>query len=349
MKKLKKILLSILILFTINLSIGYSYADDIENNLATMKNEKINIQLFRFSGNDRYETSVILSDFISILGSQRIFLANGENFADALFGGPLAASYNSPILLTTKDKLPSIVERKIIDLKIKNLTILGGENSVSSEVEQKLINMGIKVDRIAGIDRFETARKISLKRGEVLQAKNGESIAYASGVNFADALAASPFIYYDDMNSTLPENNIPVLNYIPYNNESAKNDIRYIFGGINSIPDKAIENMKITTRFSGEDRYSTSVEIAKECEKKLNMKINTVFIASGDDFPDALSVGPIAARHGSVILLTSKDYLSPDVKSFLMKRNIQRINIIGGNSAISDSVENEIRMMYLRK
>lgn len=343
MKKIGKLILAAIALVMVNPLRGNSE----EKNYLIANAEKNNsaVQIFRYYGNDRFETSTILSNLLSIKGSEHIFLVNGENFADALFSGPLASVSNSPILLTKKGELPKVVENKIAEMKVKRVTIVGGLSSVSVDIENKVKKMGIVVDRISGSDRFETAKKLSDARASVLGSKSSEKIAYASGTNFADALSATPFIYYDDVANILPQNNKPIVEYIPYKNESNKGNTLYIFGGINSVPQN-VNSEYVTTRFSGADRYATSVEIAKECEKKLNNKINTVFIASGEDFPDALSVGPIVARHGSVVLLTEKNTLNAEVAGFISERQIDRINIIGGESTISKNVVNEILELH---
>lgn len=61
-----------------------------------------------------------------------------------------------------------------------------------------------------------------------------------------------------------------------------------------------------TERIYGIDRYETSLNIAK---KIYEIKpFNEVFIASGENYPDALSAAPIAAIKEIPIILTRKMY-----------------------------------------
>ena len=52
-------------------------------------------------GNTRYDTNKIILDTFStfVLGFNKIYIASGENFPDALVAAPLAGCYASPLLL----------------------------------------------------------------------------------------------------------------------------------------------------------------------------------------------------------------------------------------------------------
>ena len=85
--------------------------------------EKVEIK--RISGKNRYETSAKISREYATQGND-IILASGENFADALAGGPLSIDINAPILLTQKGTLPKEVElerNRLNPKKTDNLTI----------------------------------------------------------------------------------------------------------------------------------------------------------------------------------------------------------------------------------
>jgi 2',3'-cyclic-nucleotide 2'-phosphodiesterase/3'-nucleotidase/5'-nucleotidase len=84
----------------------------------------------RVGGKDRFETSLKLA---TELGSvkEKVFLATGWGFADALTGSVLAAKEGAPVILVNKDKLSTAVE-ELVDSKY--VTILGGENVVSEGV-----------------------------------------------------------------------------------------------------------------------------------------------------------------------------------------------------------------------
>ena len=140
----------------------------------------------RISGNDRYLTSIKISQN-GWEKSDIVVLAQGNGFADALAGVPLAQKQDSPILLTVKDRLYQETLNEIKRLGAKNAIILGGPAAVSDSVTKALQKEGLKVERIAGADRFETAAKIALK---VAPAGVGKA-AVVNGLDFPDALSVA--------------------------------------------------------------------------------------------------------------------------------------------------------------
>ena len=143
-----------------NIIIGGSYdsvSKDIENNL--------NVNKFsRLGGTDRYETAAIIGDEVRNLtvNKAETILVDGTNFPDGLTINSIAAKHNSPILLTTPKTLTKTTEDKIKTWNIKDVLIGGGYQSVSSDIESFLSKSGLNnLNRIAGVDRYETAVKIS--------------------------------------------------------------------------------------------------------------------------------------------------------------------------------------------
>lgn len=86
----------------------------------------------RIGGKNRYETSSLLVEKLYKI-SDKIIVSNGENLYDALSGSYFAAMKNSPMLLIEKDAINK--ESKSIISNSKEVVILGGENSVSSDIK----------------------------------------------------------------------------------------------------------------------------------------------------------------------------------------------------------------------
>ena len=78
-------------------------------------------------------------------------VASGENFPDALAGGPPSFLKRFPILLTAHDALSPQASAALSDLGIKRALLLGGENAVSSAVAAAITAKGIIVDRPDGV------------------------------------------------------------------------------------------------------------------------------------------------------------------------------------------------------
>ena len=98
----------------------------------------------RISGNDRYQTAVeIAKTYKPLLGYNldTVVLVNGKNYPDALTSGIAAVSSRAAILLTEPEKLNAHTKQFIVDNNIKNIIIIGGENSVSKTVENEIRNL----------------------------------------------------------------------------------------------------------------------------------------------------------------------------------------------------------------
>lgn len=106
-----------------------------ENVIEQIKTLSPGTQIQRLGGNDRFETlSKILNMFYP--HPTQIYVANGDDFADALSGSPLAASHNAPILLVNpkSKQLPQSIENYLITLRNNNVqpqvNVLGGDSAV---------------------------------------------------------------------------------------------------------------------------------------------------------------------------------------------------------------------------
>ena len=72
----------------------------------------------------------------------------------------------------------------------------------------------------------------------------------------------------------------------------------------------------------------------------------TAFIATGNDFPDAIAVGPVAALHEAPLLLTRPTSL-PDVTSRALHRlDPDRVVILGGHSVVGTGVEEMLQARF---
>ncbi|GGK55947.1 hypothetical protein GCM10011509_00380 [Ornithinimicrobium pekingense] len=92
----------------------------------------------RIAGTNRYETSAAVAAEFFASPADHAMLATGQNYADALAAGPVAALHNSPVLLTKSDALPAAVLEQIMDLRVQEITIAGGYNSVTLAVQEQL-------------------------------------------------------------------------------------------------------------------------------------------------------------------------------------------------------------------
>ena len=279
----------------------------------------------RISGTDRYETCVNISKK-AYKSSEVAILASGQKIQDALASGGVAAKLKAPLLLTQKDRLPSVVLDELKRLNVKKIILVGGQESISSSLENQLDNI-YKVERVSGIDRYET----SIKLAEVINKDTKQENIIVNG-NTVDALTAGAvaaklnrsIILTNGVN--LPEGANRVVNPASPNN--------IIIGGISSIN---IEGLK-GERIAGSDRYETSKKIA---EKYYAGKTNKALLANGVNSIDALSAINLVVSENAPVLLTAYDSLDNDVSKFL-ENNTNKVYVLGGYQSISDDVYKNI-------
>lgn len=302
------------------------------------KKKKKSEKIQRLSGDNRYETSVEVSEK-NFKSADTVVLASGQNIADALVASSYADIEEAPILLTNKNSISDEVLDEIERLKADKVVIVGGQSSISSSVESRLKKEDIKVTRISGSDRFDTSDKLSQEVSR-LSKKSSQAIL-VNGYKNIDALSVS---------SLATKEELPILlNGRNALNMSVKNRLKqmnvnkvYIIGGNNSISsdvEKELKKMQISVvRLSGTDRYETSANIAKYAYKDFDEAI----VASGENPVDALAASTLTGKKEAPILLTNKNKIPKSIKKIIEDMDIGKITIVGGENSITDNVMDDM-------
>lgn len=201
------------------------------------------------------------------------------------------------------------------------------------------------VKRIAGGTRIDTA--IEIAKSEFTGKVN--SVVLATADNYPDALTGSVLAYKQNAPILLvgdsQEDKNKLLTYMK-NYLSADGKV-FLLGGTEVVTENFAAEIKAAgysdvIRLGGADRYETSAKIADY----LNVTEGTpVVIASGENYPDALSAGSVAAINQYPILLVANNTISDSVKSELAKIKPSKVYIIGGQGVISKKTENEIAQL----
>ncbi|MGG3467856.1 cell wall-binding repeat-containing protein [Neobacillus pocheonensis] len=134
----------------------------------------------RISGSDRYEVAYQVAK--EMPPSDKVVVAYGLNFPDALSIAPYAARNGYPILLTNSSNMPAKTQEALAIRNAKESIVVGGEASVSPAVFNQLPSPM----RIGGADRYEVAANI-IKTLNL----NTSTAFIATGLTFADALTGS--------------------------------------------------------------------------------------------------------------------------------------------------------------
>ncbi|WP_347756276.1 cell wall-binding repeat-containing protein [Agrococcus sp. ProA11] len=256
----------------------------------------------RISGANRFLTSVAVSKDSFPSTAPVVYLASGTSFPDGLSAGPAAAHDGGPVLLTPAGSVPQEVLAEIRRLKPQEIVIVGGTPSVSAAAEQQVRGLGVArtVVRLNGANRFETSRMVA----EHAFGRDADAVFLATGLRFPDALAAGP---------AAALRNGPVL---LVNGTAAAPDAATratiaalrpsyigVVGNASSIStgmEQAVRAGGVTVeRFAGDNRFETAAELGR-----LFGDVDSVLVASGEGFADALPGAAAAGAAGSPLLLS---------------------------------------------
>lgn len=294
----------------------------------------LTIPTIRYAGSNRFETAVEVSK-AGWTSSENVVLVNAFGFADALTGVPFAYLKDAPILLTNINSISQSTYDEIERLGAKNVYILGGTGVVSQNIESELKRNEFNVFRIAGSNRFETALEIG---NEVMMNNLSETAVLTTAFNYPDALAISSYaamnkypILYTKTNTL----NVDTKEFLESNGITKV----IIPGGIGVVSENVANELRMSgitvERIAGADRYNTAVNIATQYKSSFN---DEVMIATGNDFPDALAGGVLAAKLQIPILLVNKDRVKDEVKSYIRLNVNGNMYILGGTGVVSDAL-----------
>src|SRR5680860_327567 len=295
----------------------------------------------RISGNTLYDTAVEISkkgwDYAPV-----VVLATGTNFPDALTGTVLAHKVNGPLLLTESDHLNPVVAAELRRLRTQEVNLLGGTVALQEKIAQSLKNQGILPRRISGLDQYGTAAAIA----GVATPRSTQAFL-VNGDHFADALSISSYAAAQC---------IPVLltrrDSLPPETASALSQMGVqqvtLIGGKAVIKDTVEEQLgklpqpvKVTARYAGFDQYETNTAVLNQ----LPFDTSTIYVATGENFPDALAGAALAAQSKSPIRLLPRAQLGTSTTAYLNQKRASgsAFTIFGGWSVINYKLESIVR------
>lgn len=290
----------------------------------------------RIMGEDRYKTAVAISQTGWPDGAATAILATGENYPDALSAAPLAHKYNAPILLTQSNALNDDTASELKRLKVKKVYLIGGLGVLSANIETQLAKLSISSARIAGQDRYDTSIQIA----KALGTSKGAFIT--TGLDFPDAISAAPIAAAQGMPIILvPPDSLPAStsNYL----SSKKFSNLYVLNGSNELSDNLVNQLSNAEVITGNDPYERNVNLIKRFSDNLNF--NSVYVATGSDYPDALAASALAQKNQAPVILVPSNTVPSLEAAFLRSKLVNSINIVGGDAAISSQTESALKSM----
>ena len=299
-----------------------------------VKKEPNNPTPGRIDGKDRIETAIKISKK-NYDKAKTVIVVRHDLFPDSMTASVLAKLKDAPILLNPTAKLDSRVGDEIKRLGAQEVIIVGGQDSVSEKVREdlKVYDADKNVERIAGADRYGTSEMVAKRVVGITGKKNTGVVA--SGQVFPDALSVGTFASREGYPILLVKKDS-----VPSQIQNAIKDLdinkTYIAGGTNTISKSTEAKLPgVLERMAGATRYETSVAIAKS---KFGAS-KEAYIASGEEFADALVISPISGKFNRPTLLVSrnKNTNSP-VRTYIRNAGFTSITAIGGERFVPYSV-----------
>ena len=288
----------------------------------------------RVDGGDRVETGIKISQKYYDK-AKTVIVVRHDLFPDSMTASVLAKLKDAPILLNPTNKLDPRVGAEIKRLGAEEVIIVGGPDSISEKVrvDLKAYDKDKDVERIAGVDRYGTSEMVARRVTGITGKKNTGVIA--SGQVFPDALSVGTFASRDGYPILLVKKN-----FVPDQVVRAIKDLdinkTYIAGGTNTISKSTEAKLPgVLERMAGKDRYETSVAIAKSKFKDSR----EAFIASGEEFADALVISPVSGKYNRPTLLASRNKkTNAVVKKYIEESYLTSITAIGGEKYLPNSI-----------
>ena len=198
----------------------------------------------------------------------------------------------------------------------KKVYLAGGVNSISKDVENELKDMGLKVTRLSGDDRYETSLAIADEIG-----LDNDKAFVVGGTGLADAMSIAPVasqLRNSNGELDLKGDATPIV-VVDGKAKDINSEVKDflddsqvdIIGGVNSVSKEVMEAIDDATgkspeRYSGEDRQATNAKVIKEDDFFKNGEVTNFFVAKDgstkeDQLVDALAGAAIAGNFGVTV------------------------------------------------
>jgi serine/threonine protein kinase len=305
----------------------------------------------RLQGPDRYSTAAAVAS-ATFTHADVAVLARGDDLADAVAASYLAgAQGGGPLLLTPPKQLPDDVLQALRRLKVKQVFVVGDASAISVAVDASLRKHGMRVTRLAGVNRYATAAVLEQASGQpaALPGVGATALlvnpADSSGAVAAGSLAYRghfPLLYTDS--SQLPAETLIAL---------AEDNIKHVVvvGSQSQVGDDVVAALAgagmSAQRVGGAGGPSSeSVAVARFAHETLGWAFSQVDLVRGDQGAvDGVATIANAGAGNAVLLLTDgPDSLDPALLDYLRSRPagdgaVQRLVVVGDLTTVSARVQ----------
>ncbi|WP_245636050.1 cell wall-binding repeat-containing protein [Herbiconiux solani] len=291
----------------------------------------------RIAGMDRYEGAALVARQTHPGTSVPMFVASGENFADALSAGPAAVKAGAPLLLARRDELPAATASEIMRLQPQQITVVGGPATISESVLGQIRNLvptTTMVTRVSGIDRYEVSRNLAQR--VFGSATHGY---VATGTNFPDALSAGaaaggkgePLVLVDGSQGAADAATLETFRSL----RTMSNTVVGGGGSVSAGVEGSLNAVGSVNRLAGVDRYGTSIAVN---QATFTRTLSTVYLATGLNYPDALVGSVIAGRTQSPLYVVPGTCAPQPVLDEIARLGATSVVLLGGTASLSPAV-----------
>lgn len=309
--------------------------------------EPVEVDVRRLAGANRYETNLAVNDTIDAKTGGTVFVATGADFADALSAGPAATINDAPLFLAATNSIPTKTLAQIKELQPKRVYVIGGTGAISSTVVTQLREAaGVMPLRVGGVDRYETSAKVFQA---FFSGRDVDTVFVATGLDYPDALSASAAGGALDA-PVLLVNGAKGGNVLHSSSVLMKRlgvETVAITGGTGavnaSIESNLSKDFASVVRLGGDNRYATNLSVNDYLTGRAgDTALTGVWVATGRDFPDALSASvPAGQLTQRLVLSDGKCLPKPVVSEWIYGEGsrVDVVTLVGGEGVLAKALE----------
>lgn len=219
-----------------------------------------------------------------------------------------------------------------------------GQQTVQLPPKAAVTNAAPSIVRYSGADRYQVALNVSKNYAA------GVPVVYiAKGTDYPDALSAAPAAALEGGPVLLVQpGQIPAPVVTELLRLQPKKIV--VVGGVGSVQPSVFDQLATYTptivRLSGADRYAASRAVVQYA---FGSGASRIYLATGTNYPDALSASAAAGARGAAVLLVNGPGSAIDTQTADLIRSIGPHDavIAGGPGSVSNAVESSVAALNL--
>lgn len=299
--------------------------------------------IHRIAGETRFETAKAIAETLNSATSENIVVVSGHDIKNALSASTLAHKLNAPILLAdeTVERSTDLYDYANQHLAHNgNVYFIGGADLAWGDFIQRF--QSVSVQQIEGSDCFETSALVA----QYLDSGQGGTVVICAGEDYSDTLSISSIAAYNNWPILFVDRDVvpgSVNDFL----QNKKPDTIYIMGGramvSYNLESQLHKLFPKTTfeRFQGIDRFDTSAKILN----RFAPNPKNVYLASSNEYAQALVGSALAAKTGDPLLLTDSESIDLPLalRNYMVGlKNTPSVYVLGDEVAVSSETASSL-------